>query len=99
MVSYSENPRMVRNATTVAGVTSKPNTEYTPTLNSTSCNMARMAARAIRHSRRQAMNIATSTKNTMSARTAFSVMLAPQLLADELGGDLVGGDTDLLGEC
>ncbi len=27
MVSYSEKPRMVRKATTVAGVTSKPNSE------------------------------------------------------------------------
>ena len=81
IVSYSENPRMVRNATTVAGVTSKRNTEYTPTLINTSCNMAMIAERAIRHSNRQLMNSATSTRKMTSARIAFSVMLRPH---DEL---------------
>ena len=55
IVSYNENPRIVKKATTVAGVTSKPISEYTPTLMSTSCNIAKIAASAIRHSKRQAM--------------------------------------------
>ncbi len=75
---------MVRNATTVAGVTSNWNTEYTPTLINTSCTMAMMAAIAIRHSSRQAMNKATRIKKMTRARTAFSVMLRPQVELTEL---------------
>ena len=45
---------MVRNATTVSGVTSNWKTEYTPTLMTTSWTMARMAATAIFHSRNTA---------------------------------------------
>ena len=72
---------MVRNATTVAGVTSNPNTEYTPTLISTSCNMAMIADSAMRHSKRQLMNSATRMRKMTSARTALSVTLRPH---DEL---------------
>ena len=43
--------------------------------------MARIAARAIRHSKRQAMYSDTKTKKMMRARTAFSVMVRPH---DEL---------------
>ena len=53
---------------TVAGVTSNRNIEYTPTLIRTSCNIATMAASAIRHSKRQAMNRATRTRKMTSAR-------------------------------
>ena len=84
MVSYSEKPRIVRKATTVAGVTSNWNTEYTPTLINTSCNMAMMAAAAIRHSSRQAMNRATRIKKMTKARMAFSVMLRPHVELTEL---------------
>ena len=83
-MSYSEKPRIVRNATTVAGVTSKPVTEYTPTLISTSWTIATIAEIAIRHSNRQAMNSATSTRNTTRARTALVVMLAPHVELTEL---------------
>ena len=79
IVSYSEKPRMVRKATTVAGVTSNRNTEYTPTLINTSCIMAMIAASAMRHSSRQAMNSDTRIKKMMRARTAFSVMLRPHV--------------------
>ncbi len=75
---------MVRNATTVAGLTEKPNNAYTPTLSNTSCTMAMMAARAIRHSSRQAMNSATSMRNTRSARIALSVMVLPHVELTEL---------------
>ena len=52
IVSYNENPKMVRNAITVAGVTERPSTEYTPTLINTSCAMAAIAETAIFHSKR-----------------------------------------------
>ena len=81
MVSYRENPKMVRNATTVAGVTESPVTEYTPTLINTSCAIAAMAETAIFHSKRHAMYSDTTRKNTSNARAAFSVMLRPH---DEL---------------
>ena len=75
---------MVRKATTVAGVTTNRRTEYTPTLINTSCSMAMIAANAIRHSSRQAMKSATSTKKMISALTAFSVMLRPHVELTEL---------------
>src|SRR3954470_5962917 len=84
MVSYSEKPRMVKNATTVAGVTSNRNSEYTPTLINTSCNIAMIAASAMRHSRRQAMNIATRIKKITNALMAFSVMLRPHVELTEV---------------
>ncbi len=40
---------------TVAGVTSNPKREYTPTLMSTSCTTAASAATAMRHSNRTVM--------------------------------------------
>src|ERR671911_2589035 len=70
---------MVRNATTVAGVTSNWNTEYTPTTAMTSCTIAAKAAMAIRHSKRTQMNSDTAMKNTTSARIAFSVISCPQV--------------------
>ncbi len=84
IVSYSENPRIVRNATTVAGVTSNRNNEYTPTLIKTSCIMAMIAAAAIRHSSRQAMKSATRTRKMTRALIAFSVMLRPHVELTEL---------------
>ncbi len=65
----------------MAGVTSNAKTEYTPTLINTSWTIAMIAPRAICHSKRQLMKMATRTRKITSARTAFSVMDRPQ---DEL---------------
>ncbi len=46
-VSYRENPRIVKNAMTVAGVTSKPVMAYTPTVIKMSWITAMIAAVAI----------------------------------------------------
>jgi hypothetical protein len=78
-VSYSEYPRIVRNAITVAGVTRNWNTEYTPTATITSLTMAVSAATAMRHSNRSEMNTATTTRKITRARAAFSVISAPQV--------------------
>ena len=75
---------MVRNAITVAGVTSSCKTEYTPTLISTSWTMAAIALSAIRHSNRQAMNSATRMMNTTSARIADLVISLPHDEVTEL---------------
>ena len=70
---------MVRNATTVAGVTSSLKTEYTPTLIPTSWTIAAIADNAIRHSNRQAINNETIKKKTNRALMALTVMLRPQV--------------------
>ena len=46
--------------------------------------MAMIAANAMRHSSRQAMNSATRIKKMTSALTAFSVMLRPHVELTEL---------------
>jgi hypothetical protein len=46
---------MVRTAMTVAGVTGKPNSEYTPTVTRMSCTRAASVASAIFHSKRRLM--------------------------------------------
>jgi hypothetical protein len=50
-----ENPRIVRSAMTVAGVTRNPKIEYTPTVTRMSCTRAARVAAAIFHSKRRAM--------------------------------------------
>ena len=54
-VSYSEKPRIVSKAITVAGVTSKPTSEYTPAVMTRSWMRASMAANAILGSNRSEM--------------------------------------------
>ena len=68
---------MVKNDTTVAGVTTRPSSAYRPTEMNTSCTTAMSAPTAIFHSSRHAMNNASSTKNTTSALTACLVISLP----------------------
>ena len=70
---------MVRNATTVAGVTSKPVTAYTPTVMMMSWITAMIAASAMRHSKRNVRYAAITKKNTMSAVSALLLTLSPQV--------------------
>src|SRR5260221_6425559 len=78
-VSYSEKPRIVRNATTVPGVTSKPVTAYTPTVRTMSWTTAMIAASAIRHSNRKVRYSVTSTKKKASAVSALLLTWSPQV--------------------
>ena len=68
---------MVRNATTVSGVTSNWKIEYTPTLMTTSWIMAMMAARAIFHSSRRLRYSNRANRNTTSACSALWLMSLP----------------------
>ena len=79
---------MVRNATTVAGVTSNSVTAYTPTVMMMSWITAMIAASAIRHSKRNVRYTAITKKNTTSALSALLLTLSPQV-----GPDV--GDADL----
>src|SRR6476660_9870250 len=78
-VSYSEYPRMVRNATTVAGTTSNWVIAYTPTVMMMSWITARIAASAIRHSKRNVRYNAITMKNTTNAWSALLLTLSPQV--------------------
>src|SRR5262245_22007451 len=64
-------------AITVAGVTSKPNTEYTPAVITTSWTRAISVGAAIIHSKRKVMYSVTSTRNTIRARIAFWLISWP----------------------
>ena len=55
IVSYSEYPRIVNSAATVAVVTSRPVSEYTPAVISRSCISAISTGTAYFHSNRSAM--------------------------------------------
>ena len=70
---------MVRNATTVAGVTSKSVTAYTPTVMMMSWITAMIAASAMRHSKRNVRYAAITKKNTISAVSALLLTLSPQV--------------------
>src|SRR4051794_40242196 len=68
---------MVRNATTVAGVTVNWNRAYTPTLMRTSWMTATSAPTAMAHSKRTVMYSDTTTKNTIIALMAERVTSSP----------------------
>src|SRR6478672_3410191 len=70
---------MVRNATTVAGVTSNWVTAYTPTVMMMSWTTAMIAASAMRHSKRNVRYAAITKKNTTSAVSALLLTLSPQV--------------------
>src|SRR5581483_2708071 len=77
IVSYSEYPRIVKKATTVAGVTSNRVSEYTPTVMRMSWITAMIAATAIFHSNRNEMYTVMRMKKTISAVRALLVTALP----------------------
>ncbi len=78
-VSYSEKPRMVRKPITVAGVTSNPDSEYTPAVRTRSCASATRPATASCQARKYSViTIATRTRKITRPVTALRVMSAPQ---------------------
>ena len=70
---------MVRNATTVAGVTSNCVIAYTPTVMMMSWITAMMAASAMRHSKRNVRYNAITMKNTINAWSALLLTLSPHV--------------------
>ena len=67
----------MRNATTVAGVTSNPLNEYTPTVMRTSCTSAASVGTAILNSNRSVMYSVITIRNTISALRAFWLISLP----------------------
>ena len=70
---------MVRKATTVAGTTSNCVIAYTPTVMMMSWITARMAASAMRHSKRNVRYTAITTKKTINAWSALLLTLSPHV--------------------
>src|SRR5690606_29535123 len=78
-VSYREYPRMVSSPMTVAGVTSQPTTEYTPTVTRRTWSSATRAEVAILQLRKYTdRTTVTRTMKTASPWRACRVMSCPQ---------------------
>ncbi len=79
IVSYSEYPRMVSSAATVAVVTSRPVSEYTPAVISRSCISAISTGTAYFHSKRSAMYAEITSSEAMIAITALLATVLPNV--------------------
>src|SRR6266699_3356979 len=79
IVSYSEYPRIVSSAATVAAVTSRPVSEYTPAVISRSCISAISTGTAYFHSKRRAMYAEITSSDAMIAMIALWAIVLPNV--------------------